>query len=213
MRVFLVRHGETDWNRQGRCQGITDLELNQNGFRQAEKVAEYLQDEEIDFVYSSNLQRAFQTAQVICRLHGLEVNIEENLRELDHGEFEGLTFAQIRAAYPDFIHKWREEPAELRIPGGERLVDVAKRAWNGIDRIIQRQRDDATVVVVSHNFPILAILCAVTGTHLNRYRSFRIGPCEVSHLNYVQSEGWSLVDLCLKERGPHSMITPSKEKR
>jgi phosphoserine phosphatase len=202
MRMFLVRHGETDWNRQGRCQGVTDLELNQSGFRQAEEVAEYLRDEEIHFVYSSNLQRAFQTAQVICRPHGLTVNIEDNFRELDHGEFEGLTFAQIRAAYPGFIHRWREEPAELRIPGGERLIDVAKRAWNGVDRIIQRQRSDATVVVVSHNFPILAILCGVTRTHLNRYRSFRIDPCKVRHLSYTQSEGWRLVDPCLKEYSP-----------
>lgn len=193
MRIFLVRHGETDWNQQGRCQGTTDLELNQSGIRQAENVAEYFSKEEIHAVYSSNLQRAIQTAQLICRYHPLTVTIENSFRELHHGKFEGLTFSEIRSVYPDFIQKWREEPAELAIPGGESLVDVSKRAWNGMDRIVQCHHSDATVVVVSHNFPILAILCGVTGIHLNRYRSFCIAPCKVSHVSYTRGEGWKLI--------------------
>ena len=190
-----MRHGETDWNQQGRCQGTADLDLNRTGIRQAEEVAAHLGKERIHAVYSSNLQRALQTAQVICRHHGLTVTIEDSFRELHHGEFEGLTFPEIQAAYPDFIQKWREAPAELLIPGGERLVDVAKRVWDGMDRIVQGQRSNATVVMVSHNFPILAILCHISGIPLNRYRSFRIDPCRVDQISYTRGEGWRLVEI------------------
>jgi len=195
MRILLVRHGQTDWNLQGRCQGATDLDLNGTGIRQAEKVAAYLTKEKIHAVYSSNLKRAMQTALVICRPHGLAVTVENSFRELHHGKLEGLTLSDIQAAFPGFIQKWREAPADVLIPGGERLVDVAGRAWEGMNRIVQCYRSDATVVVVSHNFPILAILCRITGVPLDRYRSFHIDPCNVTHLSYIQTEGWRLVEL------------------
>src|SRR2546426_2121594 len=194
MRILLVRHGETDWNRQGGCQGATDLELNETGVRQAEKIAAYLTKEEIRAVYSSNLKRAIQTADVICRSHGLVVTIEDSFRDLHHGKLEGLTLPEIQTAFPDFIQKWRQAPAELLIPGGERLIDVAGRTGEGMNRIVQCHRSDATLVVVSHNFPILAVLCLITGIHLDRYRSFHIDPCNVSHIRYTQDEGWSLAE-------------------
>jgi broad specificity phosphatase PhoE len=203
MRILLVRHGETDWNRQGRCQGATDLDLNETGVRQAEKVAADLTKEEIHVVYSSNLKRAIQTARVICRPHGLAVTIDDGFRELHHGKLEGLTLSDIQVAFPDFIQKWRQAPADLLIPGGERLVDVAGRAWEGMNRIVQCQRSDATVVVVSHNFPILAILCRITGVHLDRYRSFHIDPCNVTHLSYTRTEGWRLVEFGDEKIGSH----------
>ncbi|MCH8055577.1 MAG: histidine phosphatase family protein, partial [Deltaproteobacteria bacterium] len=105
MRLFLLRHGETDWNLQGRCQGVADLDLNERGKQQAVEVAEYLSREKIDAIYSSDLKRALQTAEAIRRFHDLEVTVDSDFRELDHGEFEGLTFTDIRASYPDFIKK------------------------------------------------------------------------------------------------------------
>lgn len=193
MQIYLVRHGATDWNVAGRCQGATDLELNEVGLKQAEQAATYLGRERIDAVYSSNLKRAVQTASAVGQIHKLDVVIEESLRELDHGELEGLTFAEIRANHPNFIRQWRERPADAAIPGGERLLDVERRAWEGMRRIAQRHGPYETLIVVSHNFPILAVLCRVTGTPLNRYRLFHLDPGGVVRLRHDGGDEWRVI--------------------
>ncbi len=195
MQILLLRHGATDWNLQGRCQGATDKELNSVGLQQAKDVAAYLSDERIHAVYSSNLKRAVQTAVAISEPRHLPVVIDESLRELDHGELEGLTFSEIQAQYPRFLDKWREEPAELPIPGGERLIDVEARAWDGMNRIVRRHRTEETIAIVSHNFPILTILCRITETPLNQYRSFHLDPCEISRIGYAPEYGWRILQM------------------
>jgi broad specificity phosphatase PhoE len=193
MRIFLLRHGATDWNLAQRCQGSTDLELNEVGLKQAEAAAINLSREKIDAIYSSHLKRAHQTAAAVSRFHNLTITIEESLRELDHGEIEGLTFAEIQATRPDFLRQWRDRPADADIPGGERLIDVEKRAWDGLGRIVVRHGPEETLVVVSHNFPILSVLCRVTGTPLNQYRSFHLDPGEAVHLNYDANDAWRVI--------------------
>jgi broad specificity phosphatase PhoE len=192
VQVLLVRHGATDWNLQGRCQGATDLDLNEVGVRQAEQIAASLTNETIHGIYSSNLKRAQQTAQFISLHRQLPVLIETDVRELDHGELEGLTFTEIKKNYSQFIQKWRTEPAEIQVPGGERLVDVARRAWNGLNRIVQLHTAQETLVVVSHNFPILGIICRITGTHLNNYRTYHLDPCGVTRLNHHGGDHWGV---------------------
>lgn len=152
--------------------------------RQAEEVSANLSQERICAVYSSGLIRAQRTAQLIGRPHGLPVQIENDVRELDHGALEGLTFGEIKERYPEFIRRWRTEPAALQVPGGERLVDVQRRAWEGLNRIAGRHEKSDTIVVVSHNFPILGIICHVTRTDLNEYRSFRLEPCGHTRLRW-----------------------------
>jgi len=202
VQIVLVRHGATDWNLQGRCQGATDRDLNTVGIRQAEEIAALLTHESIHAVYSSDLKRAQQTAQLISRPHNLSVEIEQDVRELDHGELEGLTFNEIKNCYPDFLQRWRAEPAEIRVPGGERLVDVAERAWQGLNRIVERHPAAEKIVVVSHNFPILGILCRITGTHLNQYRSFHIDPCGVTRLSRNGSNAWDVTHINSRDYSP-----------
>ena len=176
MNIFLVRHGATDWNLQGRCQGASDRELDEVGIRQAQEISTRLSRESIHGIYSSDLKRAHHTARLICNPHNLPVFVEEDIRELDHGELEGLTFDQIKQSYGGFLKRWRSQPAEIQVPGGERLADVAERAWNGLNRIAARHSAADSIVVVSHNFPISGILCRITGTDLNSYRSFHVDP-------------------------------------
>lgn len=192
MRLYLLRHGETEWNFEGRCQGVSDLDLNERGKRQAVEIARYLSREKIDALYASDLKRALHTAEAIGQSHDLEVRVDLDFRELDHGAFEGLTFSEIRTSYPDFLRMWRSEPAELLVPGGERLIDVERRAWRGMEKILNAHRSDETVVVVSHQFPIATILCRITGTSLNDYRSFRVDPCALNRLDYNDKDGWKL---------------------
>lgn len=195
MQIFLVRHGATDWNIQGRCQGATDLDLNEVGLRQAKQIATSLTNETIHGIYSSNLKRARQTAQFFSLHHQLPVHIETDVRELDHGKLEGLTFAEIKENYSQFIQRWRTEPAEIQVPGGERLADVARRAWKGLSRIVRGHAAEEAVVIVSHNFPILGIICRITGTHLNNYRTFHLDPCGVTRLNHDGKDHWEVTSI------------------
>ncbi len=199
VEVVLVRHGATDWNLEGRCQGATDRELHIIGVRQAEGIAALLAHESIHAVYSSGLKRARQTALLISQPHHLPVIVEEDIRELDHGALEGLTFNEIKTCYPDFLQLWRTEPAEIQVPGGERLADVANRAWKGLNRILERHPSAEKLVVVSHNFPILGILCKVTGTALNQYRSFHLDPCGVTRLHHNGKDDWQITQINGKE--------------
>jgi broad specificity phosphatase PhoE len=195
MQIVLLRHGATDWNIQGRCQGVTDLGLNEVGVRQAQSIAARLSCDTIAAVYSSHLKRAQQTAEFVSRAHSLPIHIEKDVRELDHGALEGLTFKDIRETFPEFIQKWRTEPAEIQVPGGESLVDVARRTWNGLHRIVQRHNSNDTIVVVSHNFPILSILCRITGVHLNQYRTFHLDPCGITRLSHSGGANWSITQI------------------
>lgn len=206
MQLFLLRHGETRWNLERRCQGITDIHLNETGIRQARDVAASLSKEKIHAVYSSSLKRAIQTARAISEPHGLEVIPESGLRELNHGELEGLTFMEIQASYPDFIENWRRQPAQLLIPGGESILDVEKRAWRIMEQIIQHHHPDETVVVVSHQFPMATILCRITGTPLNQYRTFHVEPCGLARISHNQEQGWRLIEA--NGQNPRKVITP-----
>jgi len=201
VQILLVRHGATDWNLQGRCQGSSDRHLSEVGVRQAEQLAARLSAEEIHAIYSSHLRRALQTADYISQPQNLPVLIEEDVRELDHGYLEGLTFNQIKENYGEFLVRWRSEPAEIRVPGGERLAEVAERAWHGLNNIVQRHPEAEQILVVSHNFPILGIVCRVTGTHLNSYRSFHIDPCGITRLAYDEGR-WNLTEVNSREYPP-----------
>ena len=192
MQIFLLRHGETRWNREGRCQGSSDIELNEVGRRQADEVAEHLGRRRIDAVYSSQLRRARQTAEIVGEPHGVAVRTEPDLRELDHGEMEGLTFVEVKEKFDGWIERWRSQPEGLRLPGGERLLDVDRRSWSALNRIVGDHGDGDVIVVVSHSFPILSVLCRISGTPLNQYRTFHLKPCEFSHVAFSRSKGWEI---------------------
>lgn len=192
MQIFLLRHGETRWNHEGRCQGSSDIELNETGQRQASEVAARLSRRRIDAVYSSGLRRARETAEIVGGPHEVAVRIEPDLRELDHGEMEGLTFVEVRERFGELIEQWRTQPVRVELPGGERLLDVDRRVWSALNRIVEGHDDSDTIIVVSHSFPILSALCRITGTPLNQYRTFHLKPCELSHVSFTRSEGWAI---------------------
>lgn len=173
MNLILVRHGETDWNRTGRCQGISDVVLNDNGRKQAFELGLCLKGEKISAVYSSDLARAISTAEEIARHHGLTVEIDSDLREMDQGDFEGLLFTEIRERYAEIMSEWRDNPETLRIPSGETLAEVRERALRAFERLSGRH-DGETIVAVSHNLTITTLLCEFTGVGLSGFRSFGI---------------------------------------
>jgi broad specificity phosphatase PhoE len=173
VRLILVRHGETDTNKARLALGRADIELNEHGRWQAQRLVVSLNDEPIAAIYSSPLRRALTTAEPIASSHGLEVQVDEGLSEMDIGEMEGLTFQQVGERYPHFLQAWLGSQAAYEaMPGGERLLDVQERAWQAIERIRQRQ-EQGTVAVVTHNFVILTLLCRILGLELADFRRLR----------------------------------------
>ena len=126
LTVHLVRHGETEWNRDGRCQGVTDIPLTAKGLEQAEAVAGTFTDKRPGLVLSSPLQRALETARRIAKPHGLGCETVAALREWDQGELEGLTGAQLLGEHTAFFHRWQQDPASYPTAGRRDLADLAE---------------------------------------------------------------------------------------
>ncbi len=173
MKLILVRHGETDWNLQNRVQGRSDTELNALGRRQAEAVAQALLSEEIEAIYSSPLKRAMATARAIAHFHLAEVVLVDDLKELDVGELDGLTFTEMRERYAEFLRMWTEDIAGQIFPGGSCIRDLQGTACASIERMAARH-PNGTVVVVSHNFAILSIICKLMDIDLRHMRRLRM---------------------------------------
>jgi broad specificity phosphatase PhoE len=157
-RVCLVRHGQTDWNLEGRYQGQSDVELNNSGKAQAQKLKDILAGSTFNAVYASDLSRAVETARVIAEPRSLEVNIEARLREINQGEWEGLLVTTIKQHYEKLWHQRFGNPADVRPPGGETVEEVARRVYAALDDITA-QYPHGSVLVVSHGLSIATVIC------------------------------------------------------
>lgn len=173
MKLVLVRHGETDWNLQNRVQGRSDTELNALGRRQAEAVALALKGEEIAAIYSSPLKRALDTARALARHHSMEVVPVDDLQELDVGDLDGLTFTEMRERHGEFLRLWTEDIAGQIFPGGGCMRDLQGTACASIELMAARH-PQGMVVVVSHNFAILSIICKLLEIDLRHMRRLRM---------------------------------------
>jgi broad specificity phosphatase PhoE len=159
-RLILVRHGQTDWNLAGRFQGQADPPLNAVGRQQAEALAESLAAGSVAAIYSSDLQRAFDTADIVARRLGLTVQVDPRLREVNQGLWEGMLLADILTRYPDEWAARERDPLRARPPGpgGESIVDVAARTWPAADDIA-RAHAAGPVLIVSHGLSLATLLC------------------------------------------------------
>lgn len=181
MRLTLVRHGETQWNKEKKIQGITDVELNEAGLEQADRLSLALKKESFDRIITSPLKRAHRTAQAIGRYHALPILVNPDLRELNAGEFEGLSFPDILARYPDFLPRWMEDHASVAMPQGESLQEVQNRAWPVIEEVTETCRH---ALVVAHSFVIMTILCKIQNLNLSETSKVRIGIASRTSLEY-----------------------------
>lgn len=168
-QVFLVRHGATDWNKEKRAQGHADIDLNADGHKQAAAVATELAHEHIDAVYSSDLKRARDTAVAIASAQGLEVQVDPDLREIDQGDWEGLTTDEIRTRWPDLWGPNRHYNAR---PGGESPQQVKSRSLRALRRAVEAHPEGA-IVVVSHGGTIRWLSAEALGFDDYRSRSIR----------------------------------------
>lgn len=163
-RLLLVRHGETDWNRQGRFQGQIDIPLNDNGQRQAEAAGRALASVHIDRAYTSSMARPRQTAEAILRSHpGVPLTSSRGLVEIGHGLWEGQLEAEIAAGWPELLSAWKQAPQTVQMPEGENLQQVWDRSLQAWQRIAGTLASGETALVVAHDAVNKTILCALLG--------------------------------------------------
>lgn len=157
-RLCIIRHGQTDWNLEGRYQGQSDVPLNQNGLLQAASLIETLNGHTFAAIYSSDLTRARQTAEPIAKRLGMPVRLEPRLREINQGEWEGVLVDEIKARYAEIWSQRTVDPANVRPPGGETVGEVAQRVHAALDDIA-RLYPTGHVLVVSHGLSIATAVC------------------------------------------------------
>jgi probable phosphoglycerate mutase len=189
-RMLLVRHGETEWNRQKRFQGQIDIPLNDNGKQQAEQAAAFLKAVPIDAAVSSSLSRPRETAEIILKYHPhITLETTDGLKEIGHGEWEGMYEHEIEAGYPGLLKQWQEHPETVQMPGegGENLDQVWERAiatWNQIVAQYSGTEKPVTVMVSAHDAINKAILCHVAALGPESFWQFKQGNGAVSVIDY-----------------------------
>ena len=146
MRLYLLRHGQTEWNIEGKIQGKTDIPLNETGLRQARCLAEGMREREISAVYSSPLLRAAQTAEILAEEKGLSVSVLPELREVDFGLWEGRSWTEVDAEFHEDFRRWEENPAEYMPTGGESRESCRERCRAAMEQILAGTVTDAAIV-------------------------------------------------------------------
>ena len=169
MKLVLVRHGETEWNKTGRFQGHYDVALNGRGVAQALETARAVAEWQHTAVYSSPLNRAMQVAQEISNLSGKPVVPVDYFMELSLGDLEGVTGQELRRGWPELYTTWRGNPGAAVMPNGESLVQLQERAWSALMDLEQKHGADEAVIVVSHNFAIRTMIGKLLGVPLANF--------------------------------------------
>jgi broad specificity phosphatase PhoE len=159
MILYLIRHGESLYNTEGRIQGQSDIALSPLGIRQAEAIAEALAGEGIDCIFASPLRRALQTAEAIAAKLGLEIRCDDRLKEINAGIFQGLLWSEIEVKYTGEARPWREQHPDFAIPGGESRRALMARGLAVFEAI--RETPFSRVAVVAHGGVLAAALKAL----------------------------------------------------
>jgi probable phosphoglycerate mutase len=190
-RLVLVRHGETAWNRETRIQGHTDIPLSDHGRWQAQQVGKALREEGLQAIYSSDLQRAADTARAVAEATSLPLVLDEGLRERHFGMFEGLTHDEIMSRHPEEGRRWRTRDPSYGPEGGETLAGFYDRVIGAALRLVAKHPGQ-TVALVAHGGVLDCFYRAATHVGLETPRSWQIANASINRL-LLTEQGFGLV--------------------
>jgi 2,3-bisphosphoglycerate-dependent phosphoglycerate mutase len=190
-RIVAIRHGQTAWNVDARIQGQLDVGLNETGRWQAQRLAQALADERLDAVYSSDLGRAWQTAQALAAAAGVALHADVRLRERGFGVFEGLTFSEIEQRFAPQAQRWRSRDADFGPDGGETLAGFVERAVDAVASIAVRHRGHH-IAVVTHGGVLDALYRAASRIPIDAPRTWKVGNARINRLLHGE-QGFMLV--------------------
>jgi len=173
MKLFLIRHGQTDWNLKGKIQGSCDIELNDTGVKQAEELGNKILEENYKFskIYSSSQKRAIKTAEILSEITNVDYISIDGLEEMNLGEWEGLSWSEIKEKYPVEYEEWFIKRRYTKTPNGESYQDMLERVLTSIHKIIDENCNE--VIIVTHSAVIMCIQCYLTNTPFDEMTKFK----------------------------------------
>lgn len=178
-KLIFVRHAESTWNQTGRYQGRIDTELSDQGQKQAALLAERLKSLPLTAIYSSPLRRALHTGITIGVAQNMDIRVEPDLTEIDHGAWNGLLKSEVEKRFGPLLQQWLVSPSKVQMPGGESLVDVSQRANAVLSRILTNHSEGA-VAICSHDAVLKVLIAALIGMDLDRFWAFGIDNASIS---------------------------------
>lgn len=204
IHILIIRHGRTAWNvdeGQGeRFRGVVDLPLADEGLVQAQITARRLAAEHLDGLYSSPLQRAAHTAQIIAAPHGLAVQTLPGLGSMNYGDWAGHPHTEVARRWPELYRQWRHNPFSIRIPGGESAADLRDRALAALRQALGRHTDGQALAIVSHQVVTKTLVCALAGLPDPAYWHVHQDLCSLNRFDYDPVRGTftiiGLNDIC-----------------
>lgn len=191
MKLILIRHGETRWNKERRVQGAdSDIELNETGWVQATRLGAYLKSERVIAIHASPMQRAISTAAAIANHHQLPIEVDQALREIRVGDLEGMSISELNTTFSRFLEQRWQERRGAESSDGETIVELQERVWTVVEAAVDTYRGndgqdgESAVVIVSHFFVILAIILKALDLPPDCFTKFRVDLGGVSVLEF-----------------------------
>lgn len=183
--IMLIRHGNTDWNVEEIFRGRANVELNEVGVKQAQLLAQYLEGVPIEVVYSSPLKRALKTAEIVAAPHHMGTMPTQELIDFDYGEWQGLSHDSVKEKYRALYAEWLNYPHLVKVPKGESLDDVSRRAISLVNQVIVRHQ--GVVVLVSHRVIHKVTICALLGLDNSHFWNIRLDTCGITTFFYEKN--------------------------
>ena len=182
-KLILARHGETVWNVEKVYRGRTDVNLDEVGIKQAELLGKNLGSWKLEAIYSSPLKRAIDTANIVARYQKVGVHVAEGLIDFDYGEWQSLPEQEVRRLYPTLHSEWHNNPHKVKMPGGESLEDVRRRAIKVVDDVLSKYQ--GSVVLVSHRVVNKVLICFLLGLDNSHFWNIKQDVGGITIFDYV----------------------------
>jgi len=190
-KIFLVRHGETDWNKQEIFRGTIDVPLNDVGLKQADLLGQALKKTKMSVIYTSELSRAYQTASAIAEYQNVKLIKEQGFNDMCFGLWEGKTLDMVKKDYPELYNLWKTKPHKAEFPSGENLDMVKKRVKLSLNKIIKNHFED-NVVISSHRVITKVLLCYVLGLSNSHFWQIKQDNCCLNIIEYSIKDGFTV---------------------
>lgn len=186
MRLIIVRHGESEWNKIGRYQGQYDAPLSDLGRQQAEALGRRLTNETLDVIYASPLQRAASTARAIAEFHpDVPFHSAEALLEIHHGDWQGLYNPDVRSRYATELEEWQQHPTRSQMPNGESFSNILKRVLD-FKEVLERTHPRETVLISTHDVVVKILVADALGMNMDRINRIWVTNASISVIEYGQ---------------------------